>query len=94
MPLLRQSKMVRRRKKRVPTLAMTSRLYTQEAIAEARSRRLAARWASNPWKFVVWRAARRGMKLRPHRITYYRRSPLEFVGDRARTLFLAFIRSL
>jgi hypothetical protein len=87
MPLLRQSKMMRRRKKREPTLAMTGRRYTQEDIAEARSRRLTARWVSNPWKFVVWRAARRGMKLRPHRITYYRRHPLEFVGDRAHIIF-------
>jgi hypothetical protein len=94
MPLLRQSKMVRRRKKRAPTLAMTSRLYTQEAIAEARSRGLTTQWAPNPWKFLIWRAVRRGMKLRPHRVTYYRRSPVEFVGDRERTLILAFIRSL
>jgi hypothetical protein len=94
MPLLRQSNMVRRRKKRAPTLAMTSRLYTQDAVAEARSRRLTTRLAANPWNFVIWRAVRRGTKLRPHRITYYRRHPLEFVGDWERTLFLAFIRSL
>jgi len=94
MPLLPQSKMVRRRKKRAPTLAMTSRLYIQEAIAEARSRGHATRWAPNPWKFVMWRAVRRGMKLRPHRVNYYTRSPLELVGDRERTLILAFVRSL
>jgi hypothetical protein len=85
MPLLRQSKMVRRRKKRKPTLARTSRLLNQEAIAEARSRGLTTGWAPNPWKFVMWRAVRRGMKLRPHRVNYYRRSPLELVGDREHT---------
>jgi hypothetical protein len=94
MPLLRQSKMVRRRKKREPTLAMTSRRYTQEDIAEARSRRLTARWASNPWKFVVWRAVRRGMKLRaaPHHLLQAPSSRVR--GDPARTLFLAFLCSL
>lgn len=48
----------------------------------------------NPWVYLIHRAARRGARLRPHRILVIRQSPMEHLSQRDRTLLSRAIRGI